>query len=223
MRFCCHMMRARSLLPAVHKALLFGCRAGYEASMNRRGLLVLLALPPLVYAGAWLAYPSDKTPKGAYFRLTNAVNLGREDQVFPYLETAAQHAAFTIHKYHADALRRILEAYPDDKRDEERKRFAELAALEPGPGVFEWYARRLGWMDQLRKDLSGVARVEVNGERATVETVRGTRYAFRQRENGMWGLTLFTARLVADAEKAARDYSLVEAAATDYVDAKGSQ
>jgi hypothetical protein len=184
--------------------------------MKRRVWLSLLLLPPVVYAGAWLFYPTDHTPKGAYFRLTNGVNRGKAQDVFPYLETAAQHAAFTIQKYHADALKRIDEAYPAGQQAAERQRFVELALLEPGPGVFEWYARRFKWLDQLRKDLSGVARVEINGERATVETVRGTRYPFRLRENGMWGLTLFTAQLVSDAEKAARDYSLVDAAATDY-------
>ncbi len=184
--------------------------------MNRRGLLALLLIPPLAYAGAWVFYPTDRTPKGAYFRVTNGVNRGQPEEVFPYLETAAQHAAFTIHKYHSDALKRIEQAYPAPNKEVEKQRFAEVASLSPGPGVFEWYARRLHWLEQLRKDLSGVARVEVNGERATVETVRGTRYAFRQRENGMWGLTLFTAQLVADAEKAARDYALVDAAASDY-------
>lgn len=184
--------------------------------MKRRYLLALLALPPLGVAGAWLSYPSVRTPKGAYSRLTNGVNRGRAEDVFPCLELAAQHAAFTIHKYHSAALKRIDEAYPMDNRDNERRRFVEVASLKPGPGVFEWYARRLEWFEQLRKDMSGVARVEVSGERATIETVRGTRYAFRQSEDGTWGLTLFTARLVADAEKAARDYSLVDAAALDY-------
>lgn len=191
--------------------------------MKRRGVLALLSLPVVVGGGAWLFYPSDRTPKGAYFRLTNGVNRGKARDVFPYLETAAQHAAFTIHKYHSAAIKRIDEGYPVEQRDVERRRFAELAALEPGPGVFEWYARRYNWIEQLRKDLSGVASVEVSGERATVETVRGTRYAFRQRENGMWGLTSFTARLVGDAEKAARDYSLVDAAATDYERARASR
>ena len=43
--------------------------------------------------------------------------------------------------------------------------------------------------------MSGIAKVEIAGDRATVETARGTRYAFRRRENGIWGLTLFTAPL----------------------------
>ena len=59
-------------------------------------------------------------------------------------------------------------------------------------------------------------RVEVVGERATVETTRGTRYAFRRRENGIWGLTLFTPVLDAEAERAARDFSVIDKAAADY-------
>jgi len=47
--------------------------------------------------------------------------------------------------------------------------------------------------------------VDTQGERASVVTARGTRYAFRRRENGMWGLTLFTADLVAESERASRD------------------
>lgn len=181
----------------------------------RRWLFVLLGLVGL-YWGAWALYPSDRSPKGAYYRVTTGVNRDDPKQLFPYLETAAQHAAFTIHKYSSDALARIDAAYPKELAEQEKARFQALASLEPGPGVFAWYADRYGWMDQLRKDLSGVANVEISGERATVETVRGTRYAFRLRDNGMWGLTLFTARLVADAEKVARDYSVIDAAATDY-------
>jgi hypothetical protein len=47
-------------------------------------------------------------------------------------------------------------------------------------------------------------------------TARGTRDGFRRRENGIWGLTLFTADLVAEAERAARDAEVVEKAAADY-------
>jgi hypothetical protein len=82
--------------------------------------------------------------------------------------------------------------------------------------VFALYAHQNAWLARLRKDMSAMASVEVTGERATVETVRGTRYPFRRRDNGIWGLTLFTAKLVAEAEKAARDHSLIEQAARDY-------
>ncbi|MGC4070475.1 MAG: hypothetical protein QM784_38585 [Polyangiaceae bacterium] len=64
--------------------------------------------------------------------------------------------------------------------------------------------------------MSGIAKVETSGERATVVTVRGTRYAFRKRENGIWGLTLFTAALAAEAERASRDLKMIEQNAQDY-------
>jgi hypothetical protein len=62
--------------------------------------------------------------------------------------------------------------------------------------------------------------VEIQGERATVVTARGTRYAFRRRENGIWGLTMFTAELSAEAERASRDLEVVDAAAKDYEGAR---
>jgi hypothetical protein len=77
-------------------------------------------------------------------------------------------------------------------------------------------ATKQGFIARLRRDLSGIGKVEVTGERATVETARGTRYPFRRRDNGIWGLTLFTADLVAEAERAARDWDVVEKAALDY-------
>jgi hypothetical protein len=63
--------------------------------------------------------------------------------------------------------------------------------------------------------------VEINGERATVETFKGTRYPFRRRENGIWGLTLFTATLESEAEKAARDAAMIDKAAADYDRVRG--
>ncbi len=186
---------------------------------NRRVSWVLASVALLVFGGyvvSWLRYPSDRTPIGAYYRVMSAVNQGDVEAVFPYLETDAQHAAFTIHQYVAESFERVSEAYPEPERSQQLQRLKPLTELEPGPGVFAWYARRYGWVDRLRRDLSGVERVEEQGERATVQTVRGTRYPFRRRDNGMWGLTLFTARLVADAEKAARDFSVIDASASDY-------
>jgi hypothetical protein len=36
------------------------------------------------------------------------------------------------------------------------------------------------------------------------------------RDNGIWGLTIFTADLVAESERASRDLDVVAAAADDY-------
>ena len=57
-------------------------------------------------------------------------------------------------------------------------------------------------------------------ECVTVETVHGTRYPMRRRENGIWGLTQFTPLLDAEAERAARDYAVIDKAAADYQRAK---
>ena len=85
-----------------------------------------------------------------------------------------------------------------------------------GSDAFCMYVEKRGLMQRLRKDLSGVAKVEIEGERATVITARGTRYAFRKRPNGIWGLTLFTAELVSERNRAERDLSVIRNAAADY-------
>lgn len=168
------------------------------------------------FAVAWITYPSDRTPEGAYLRVMSAVNRGSPQAMFPYIETAAQHAAFTIRTYRKQARERVLGAYPEPERTRLAEQYQAEAEAPDGADVFALYAERRGWMDRLRRDLSGVEKVEIQGDRATVETVRGTRYPFRRRENGIWGLTLFTAVLTAEAEKAARDAGIIDQAAADY-------
>lgn len=175
----------------------------------------------LVVAGYFVLshvfYPSDRTPEGAYYRVVIAVNRARPTAIFPYLETPAQHACYTIRDYRKRARERVLAAYPEPERSELAARHAAEAAAPDGADVFALYAERLGWITKLRRDLSGIQKMEARGERATVETVRGTRYPFRRRpENGIWGLTLFTATLAAEAERAARDFALIDEAAKDY-------
>lgn len=176
----------------------------------------MVLLVAAAYAAMWVVFPNDRTPAGAYYRVVKAVNERDPEALFPYLETAAQHAAFTIYHYSKDAADLVRSRYPEERKEAELERLVPLAEANEGPGVFAVYAQRHAWLDRLRRDLSGIRKVEIEGERASVETVRGTRYAFRRRDNGMWGLTLFTGRLVSDAEKAARDYSVIEAAAKDY-------
>lgn len=188
--------------------------------MQRRHVLALagvgLASVPLAFAALHLAQPSDRTPAGAYVRVAKAVNIGRAELFFAYIETDAQHAAYTLRDYRKAARERVLRAYPEPERSKLAEEYRAEAEAPDGADVFALYAERRGWVAQLRRDLSGVASVEVVGERATVVTTRGTRYPFRRRENGIWGLTLFTATLVAEAEKAARDAGLIEKAARDY-------
>jgi hypothetical protein len=171
----------------------------------------------LYFVLAHAFFPSDRTPEGAYYRVVIAVNKAQPSAIFAYLETPAQHACYTIRDYRKRARERVLTSYPEPERSELAARHAAEAAAPDGADVFALYAERLGWTTKLRRDLSGIAKIETRGERATVETVRGTRYPFRRRpENGIWGLTLFTPTLAAEAERAARDFALIDAAAGDY-------
>jgi hypothetical protein len=170
----------------------------------------------LAFAWAKLSFPSDHTPQGAYLRIGIAVNRGRAQDFFAYTETRAQHACYTIRDYRKKTRERVLAAFPEPERSRLAAEYAEEAAAPDGSDVLAIYARQNGWMNRLRKDMSGIARIDIQGERATVETARGTRYPFRRRENGIWGLTLFTAGLSAEAEKAARDLDLIDKAASDY-------
>ena len=167
---------------------------------------------------AWgkLFFPNDRTPEGAYVRIVIALNRGRAEDFFAYTETRAQHACYTIRDYRKKTRERVLATFPEPERSKLAAEYAEEAAAPDGADVFAIQARRNGWVNRLRRDLSGISKTEIQGERATLETARGTRYPFRRRDNGIWGLTLFTATLSAEAEKAARDLELIEKAAKDY-------
>lgn len=175
------------------------------------------------FGWAWFSYPSDRTPEGAYLRVMSAVNRGRAQDFFAYVETRAQHACYTIRDYRRKSRERVLAAYPEPERSRLAKLYEEEASAADGSDLFALYARQRGWLSRLRRDMSGIARVERRGERASVETVRGTRYPLRIREeNGIWGLTLFTAELEAEAQRAARDFELIDRASADYERAKQS-
>jgi hypothetical protein len=175
----------------------------------------------LTVALAWLvrsrmAFPPDTTPEGAYARIALAVAKGRPRDCFAYLETQSQWASYTIRDYRSKAAARIAESYPEPERAALLAAHLHEATAHDGADVWVWLAQSRGLLARLRKDLSGIQTVEISGERATVQTARGTRYPFRRRENGIWGLTLFTAELMAEADKAARDWKVVERAADDY-------
>ncbi len=165
-------------------------------------------------------FPSDRTPEGAYVRIARSVSEDHVGEVFPYLETDAQWASFTIRDMRKKACDRIRASYPEPERQKLLAAYEPEASAPDGPDVFALLARERGWVTRLRKDLSGVSKVEIEGERASVTTARGTRYPFRKRDNGIWGLTIFTAELVAEAERATRDLAVVSSAADDYDRAK---
>ncbi|HLV22530.1 MAG TPA: hypothetical protein VKZ49_16670 [Polyangiaceae bacterium] len=180
-------------------------------------------LPLLWFAWAWLTYPSDRTPEGAYLRVMSAINRDRPEEFFAYLETAAQHAAYTIRDYRRKSRELVLADYPEPERQRLAQAYAVHANAPDGADVFAAFAKERGWVERLRRDMSGIDHVDQQGDRATVQTVRGTRYPFRRRENGIWGLTIFTAELVSEAEKAARDHSVIEKSAADYRRARASR
>jgi hypothetical protein len=186
----------------------------------RRILGLAVASGALALLGAFIwahvSFPSDRTPEGAYLRVVIAVNRGRAQDFFAYTETRAQHACYTIRDYRKKTRQRVLSSFPEPERSKLAADYAEEAAAPDGADVLAIYAKRNGWMNRLRRDMSGIAKTEIQGERATVETARGTRYPFRRRENGIWGLTMFTATLSAEAEKAARDLDLIDKSAQDY-------
>jgi hypothetical protein len=165
-------------------------------------------------------FPSDHTPEGAYLRIAKSVGSGAPRDIFAYLETDAQWACYTIKDSRAKALHRIEASYPEAERRALTDAYRAEAEAPDGADVFVLEAQKRGWITRLRKDLSGIVRVEIEGERASVVTARGTRYPFRVRENGIWGLTIFTADLAAESERASRDLAGIEAAAADYARAR---
>jgi hypothetical protein len=190
--------------------------------MRRPPSLVVLALAlVLLVAGAAFAiahrpFPPDTTPEGAYSRIALAMADGRPRDAFAYLETEAQWASYSIRDARKKASDRVAATYPEALRAATLAPWAAEAGAPDGADVFALMAARRGWTERLERDLSGAAHVDVQGDRATVVTARGTRYSFRRRDNGIWGLTLFTAEFVAEAERATRDLAIVEAAARDY-------
>lgn len=197
-------------------------RSRLVSRLRAWGVLRLSLLAALLGIGvwflvAWLTYPSDRTPEGAYLRVMSAVNRGEPREFFAYLETPAQHACYTIRDFRKKSRARVVASYPEPERSRLAASFSAEADAPDGSDVFAAYAQKRGFLNRLRRDLSGIDKVERRGERATVQTARGTRYPFRIRpENGIWGLTLFTAELAAEAERAARDHALIERAAADY-------
>jgi hypothetical protein len=161
-------------------------------------------------------FPPDTTPDGAYLRIAIALTDDKPRDVFPYLETDAQWASYTIRDARSKACTRVRASYPSSEQKPLLDAYGTEAAEPDGEGEFTLIAANSGWIARLRKDLSGVRSVEIEGERATVVTARGTRYPFRRRDNGIWGLTIFSADLVARAERASRDLDVVNAAADDY-------
>ena len=168
----------------------------------------------------WLAlrrpFPSDHAPDGAYMRIAMHVAASEPKAFFAYLETDAQWASYTIRDQRKKASERIAASYPEPARSELLAQYKRFADAPDGSDVFAILYAERAWDRRLRRDMSGVASVDIEGERASVVTTRGTRWPFRKRDNGIWGITIFTAELLAEAEKSSRDLAVVTAAADDY-------
>ena len=187
------------------------------------GLVVgIVAVLAIVYATR-RPFPPDTTAEGAYLRIALAMSKQSERDIFPYLETDAQWASFSIRDMRKETFSLVGAHYPAGEGDALVASIREEANAPDGADLFVLMSKRKGFGLRLRRDLSGVAKVEVEGDRASVVTARGTRYPFRRRDNGIWGLTSFTAELVAERERAARDLAVVKSAAADYARAGGDQ
>ena len=188
------------------------------------GIAGIVALLVLVFFAFWKPFPSDKTPEGAYARIAKSLSEEHPRDIFDYLELEAQWACFTLKNAHTEAHDRVAKSWPPGPEREQLLSAYEADASAPDArDVFLRIGEARGWLVRLRKDLSGVASVEVSGERATVVTARGTRYSFRKRDQGLWGLTMFTAELVVEAERASRDLEAVKKAADDYDRGRGNR
>jgi hypothetical protein len=195
--------------------------------MRRWPLLGLVAVVAvgLVWGAGAIAhrpFPPDTTPEGAYLRIALTLSARKPAGMFAYLETEAQWASYTIRDLRKKACDRVRASYPAAEGAPLLAAWQAAGAEPDGADLFALLATERGWDRRLERDLSGVASVDVEGERATVVTARGTRYPFRRREGGIWGLTIFTAELSAEAERAARDLEVVERAAADYEAAGGA-
>jgi hypothetical protein len=192
--------------------------------VNTRALFALLVAAIAIGVVALVFYkpfPPDKTPEGSYARIAKAIAEDRSRDVFPYLEQDAQDAAFSIRDMRRAACDSITQSYPaGTERDALLVSYRAEADAPDGPDVFMLLDKKRGFVARLRKDLSGIAKTESQGERATITTVKGTRYTFRRRPNGVWGLTRFTAEMLDESERAARDLASVRAAADDYARAR---
>jgi hypothetical protein len=194
--------------------------------MRRRPLFFLaIGALLLIWAGNRAInrrpFPPDTTPDGAYARIAMCVAERRPSDIFPYLDTEAQWAAFTIRDMRKKACDHVRSSYPRGEGERLLDAWHEEAEAAGGPEVFALLAAHRRWTARLERDLSGPAHVDIEGRRATVVTARGTRYPFRLRDNGIWGLTVFTAELQAEAERASRDLAVVERDAADYDRVKG--
>ena len=191
----------------------------------------LLLLAAAVFAAIWVGtyaighrpFPAETTPEGAYARVALSVEERRYKDIFPYLETEAQWAAYTIRDTRKKACRTVRASYVAGERERllaEWREDAEARSTERT--FFAIVARqRVGGGWRVSSETSPVARRASTSK----ESVRHGRHraghpvpVSTTRTMGSGGLTMFTAvELQADAERASRDLEeVVQRAADDY-------
>lgn len=189
--------------------------------ISRRTLLIAASASAALGAGGYAfhvatRFPPDTTPEGAYRRIAHSLSRGKPHEIFSYLEEDAIHATFSMHGYAREIVEAVRASYPEGERAPVLARYERLSKAEDPAALWVMLAEERGFLRQLRRDLSGIDHVERSGERATVVTARGTRYALRVRPNGIWGLSMFTAQLDAEARRLARDWDAIRRAAHDF-------
>jgi hypothetical protein len=185
------------------------------------GATALIGGIPLGWS-LWTSYrfPSDRTAQGCYVRIALAFAKARLVDCFPYLETASQHALYSIHDFRKRSIARIRGSFEEPERSRLLDAYGAEGDAQGPPEAWVVLARQRGWDVRMRRDLSGIKEAETAGDRATIITAQGTRYPFRRADNGIWGLTLFTAELIDHKDRAARDFAMVERVGGDYDRAK---
>jgi hypothetical protein len=183
--------------------------------MIAAGAVVALVGAGLVVAKL-AALPPDTKPEGAYLRIASSLSHGDLRGVFRYLEDDAADACANVLRDRKEASDLVDRFYPEPERTRLLDEYRPHATAAEAADVWVEIATRRGYGTILRHDLSGIARIETDGDRAIVETARGTRYSFRRRRDGVFGLATFTADLVADATRARRDLEVIKKSAADY-------
>ncbi len=189
--------------------------------VSRRTLLIAAGTSTALGAGAYAfhvatRFPPDTTPEGAYRRIAHSLSRGKPHELFSYLEEDAIHAIFSMHGYAREIIEAVRASYPEAERARALARYERFSQPEDPAALWVTFAEERGFLRQLRRDLSGIDHVDRSGERATVVTARGTRYPLRVRPNGIWGLSMFTAQLDAEARRLARDWDTIRRAAHDF-------
>ncbi len=201
------------------------------SSVTRRSIwiaLAALAALAIVFVGWRLlaGAPPDTQPEGAYVRVAERISAADARGVFTLLDDDGKSACERLWRARREASTLVESTYPEPRADRpldlgaERAQLLEsyrpIADAEDPAAVWVVLAAQRSWIAILRRDLSGVTKVDLDGDMAVIHTARGTQYPFAKRANGTWGLSLFTTELVADAWRAERDLEVIRSASADY-------